>query len=158
METEKAPLDFRVAHPRQPAHPSIDRAQIDTLVETFYGRIAEHPRLGPIFESWLGGNWGPHLAKMKRFWATVLLKTSEYKGRPVPEHYKLRGGLESEDFQLWLKLFQKTAYDVLEDEEAAPIVIRQAEKIASSLWLAIFGDPFTTPPAFLTGNDHKPEA
>ena len=44
----------------------IDQAGIDRLVETFYGRIARHPTLGPVFGARLDGRWDDHLAKIKQ--------------------------------------------------------------------------------------------
>ena len=76
---------------RLPAHPSITPGQISDLVERFYGRVRNDERLGPIFEARVQGEWGPHLAKMKGFWRSVLLKTGEYKGRPVPVHVRIGG-------------------------------------------------------------------
>lgn len=145
-------IDIRPAVRRQPAHPSIDSAQISALVDTFYGRIREDDRLGPVFDGRLDGRWEPHLGKMKAFWRTVLLKTGEFKGQPVPTHYKLTE-VVSDDYRIWLELFRETAFDVFESEEAARIVIRQAEKIAQSLWMATIASPFDKVPGFLSMAD-----
>ena len=51
----------------------IDEAYISLLVDTFYERIRDHAVLGPIFAEKIGDNWGPHLARMKDFWASVAL-------------------------------------------------------------------------------------
>ncbi|WP_346899908.1 group III truncated hemoglobin [uncultured Roseibium sp.] len=150
-------IDIRPAVRRQPAHPSIDSAQISALVDTFYGRIREDERLGPVFDGRLGGRWDPHLGKMKAFWRSVLLKTGEYKGQPVPTHYKLKE-VVSDDYRIWLELFRETAFEVFEDEEAARIVIRQAEKIAQSLWMATIASPFDKVPGFLTTAAHQSQS
>jgi hemoglobin len=129
---------------RLPAHPSITPAQISDLVERFYGRVRDDQRLGPIFEARVQGEWGPHLAKMKGFWRSVLLKTGEYKGRPVPVHVQI-GGLENEDYIAWLGLFRETVAEVFE-ADARPVVIEAAERIAASLWLATSGELTARPP------------
>ena len=67
----------------------VDEAYISTLVETFYDRVRSDPELGPIFARAIPGDWGPHLAKMKDFWASVALGDTRYDGRPVPAHQKL---------------------------------------------------------------------
>ncbi|MBD1546129.1 group III truncated hemoglobin [Roseibium aggregatum] len=145
-------IDIRPAVRRQPAHPSIDSKQISALVDTFYGRIQEDDRLGPVFDGRLNGRWEPHLEKMKAFWRSVLLKTGEYKGQPVPTHTKLKE-VVSDDYRIWLELFRETAFDVFKDEAAARIVIRQAEKIAESLWMATIASPFDRVPDFLSTAD-----
>jgi hemoglobin len=150
-------IDIRPAVRRQPAHPSIDSAQISALVDTFYGRIREDDRLGAVFNDRLSDRWEPHLGKMKAFWRSVLLKTGEYKGQPVPTHYKLKE-VVSDDYRIWLELFRETAFEVFKDEEAARIVIRQAEKIAQSLWMATIASPFDKVPGFLSTADTQAQS
>ncbi len=133
---------------RTPVHPSITPQQISQLVDQFYARVQQDVRLGPIFSHQVDGDWEPHLEKMKSFWRSVLLKTSEYKGRPVPAHVGI-SGVTTDDFRTWLQLFKYTAGEVL-DPGAAPIAIAAAERIASSLWLAmnISDNPFAAPPVW----------
>ena len=129
---------------REPVHPSITREQISRLVDGFYGKIRSDSRLGPIFEARVQGNWSPHLAKMKLFWASVLLRTGEYNGRPVPVHARL-SEVETDDFRLWLRLFRETVAEIFM-HEAQPIVITTAERIAASLWLAMGDNLMKQPP------------
>lgn len=130
---------------REPVHPTITRDQISKLVESFYGKIRLDGRLGPIFESRVQGNWLPHLEKMKRFWASVLLRTGEYSGRPVPVHARL-SEVEADDFGIWLELFRETVAETFA-QEAQPIVIATAERIAASLWFAVGDNLSKQPPA-----------
>lgn len=118
--------------------------QISRLVELFYERVHEDKRLGEIFASEVSGTWEEHLTKMKTFWRSVLLKTREYHGRPVPMHQKLKG-IETHDFIKWLSIFRSTACEVL-DPASAQLAIQNSEKIASSLWLSMNKDPFASPP------------
>ncbi len=141
-------LDIRPAGDRSPVHPDIDPQTIARLVDIFYGRIREHPRLGPIFESRLAGRWPEHIATMNRFWNSVLLKTGTYKGRPVPAHLALKT-IKSDDYGQWLALFRTVAHEVFR-EEAAAAVIAVAERIAESLWLATFGFPGIERPEWLS--------
>jgi hemoglobin len=129
---------------RQPAHPTITDNQISLLVDTFYLKVQSNERLGPIFDQRIDGAWPVHLEKMKSFWRSVLLKTGEYKGRPVPVHASLTD-ITQDDFELWLMLFQETVEEIFASD-ARPIVIDASRRIASSLWLACAGDPFTAPP------------
>ena len=133
-------ISFRPG-PRDPVHPSITKDQISDLVDQFYKKIHDDERLGPIFENAINtssdGNWQPHLEKMKRFWASVLLKTGEYKGQPVVVHNGLPD-LQENDFSLWLKLFASTIEDVMEKDAQIP-VYESARRIAQSLYLSRFG-------------------
>ncbi len=104
--------------------------------------------LGPVFDEKLQGRWDEHLVKMKSFWRSVLLKTGEYKGQPMPAHVRLKTAV-SEDFQIWLGLFRDTAFECF-DAEAAPLVIEVAERIAQSFWLGMFGTPFSSPPQWMS--------
>lgn len=123
---------------------SITHDQISQLVDEFYKSVRTDPQLGPIFEQVIDGSWEPHLEKMKAFWRSVLLKTGEYKGQPVPKHNQIEG-LHTEDFMQWLELFSETANQLF-DETTASHVKTTAMRIASSLWLARNKDPFQSPP------------
>ncbi len=125
-------------------HPSITAEQISDLVEQFYESVQANERLGPIFSEQTSDPWGEHLAKMKTFWRSVLLRNGEYKGKPVPVHQRL-DGVTTEDFEEWLGLFSKTCYSVF-SQQAAPLVEEAERRIATSLWLARTNDPFATPP------------
>lgn len=120
-----------------PLHESITEKQISYLVDSFYISIADDDRLGPIFLSRNNGNWDEHLAKMKLFWSSVLLKTGKYKGQPVVKHNAIEE-LETKDFERWLVMFEKTANEAF-SPAAAPLVMETARRIANSLWLAKFG-------------------
>ena len=139
-EIPARPSSFR----RTSLHPTITQEQISALVDQFYSEIREHPRLGPVFNKHIDGHWRPHLAKMKSFWRSVLLRTGEYKGKPVPVHQKLEG-IDTADFAEWLALFAKTSGTVF-SPEAVPLVNEAAEKIATSLWLSRCEDPMAQPP------------
>lgn len=140
-------LDIRPKPARIPAHPSITREQIARLVDTFYDRIRNHPRLGPLFENRIAGDWDPHLDKMKLFWASVLLRTGDYKGKPVPTHMQL-SDVQPDDFRDWLETFRPVAEAIFEPD-AAKIVIAAANRIAQSLWLAMFGTAGSMPPQWM---------
>lgn len=137
-------LTVRPVTERRPVHDSITAEQISDLVETFYARVQQDARLAPIFEKHITGVWRPHLEKMKSFWRSVLLRTAEYNGRPVPAHVKI-GPLDREDFRTWLGLFRETVDEVFEPG-ARGHVVDAAERIATSLWLATNGDLLAKPP------------
>ncbi|MEO5760120.1 MAG: group III truncated hemoglobin [Mesorhizobium sp.] len=118
------------------ADPGVDRTSIGALVREFYSRLRKNERLGPIFAREITGDWEPHLGKMTDFWCSVILKTGDYHGRPVPAHLKLKDVTEA-DFDIWLAIFGETATALFAPETAAVFVDR-AERIAKSLKLAMF--------------------
>jgi hemoglobin len=125
---------------REAARLGIDDAYISLLVETFYERIRAHALLGPIFGHEIGDDWGPHLAKMKDFWASVAMNAGRYSGKPVPAHTKLTD-LQPWHFGVWLGLFEQTLKDTAPHPEAVPYFMERARRIAQSLEFAISGLP-----------------
>ncbi|TPJ81208.1 group III truncated hemoglobin [Mesorhizobium sp. B2-6-2] len=119
--------------------PGVDRASIGKLVREFYSRVRKDGRLGPIFAGEIVGDWEPHLEKMTDFWCSVILKSGDYNGRPVPAHLKLKDVTEA-DFDIWLALFRETAAELFTPEIAA-VFVERAERIAASLKLAMFFRP-----------------
>jgi len=121
------------------ARPGVDRASIGALVREFYSRVRKDGRLGPIFAREIAGDWEPHLEKMTDFWCSVILKSGDYHGRPVPAHLKLKDVTDA-DFGIWLALFGETASGLFAPEVAA-VLVERAERIATSLKLAMFFHP-----------------
>ncbi|NML75213.1 truncated hemoglobin [Rhizobium sp. S-51] len=124
----------------------VDQAFIDRLVETFYGRIHSHERLGPVFEARLSGRWPEHLAKMKAFWGSVAFKNGAYGGKPVQAHQGVEG-MQERLFIEWLALFRQTLSDLGANAEAEAWFMATAERIARSLVLALFYNPALDDPA-----------
>ncbi len=116
----------------------IDEAYIALLVETFYQRIRKHPLIGPVFNDAIGEDWGPHLEKMKKFWASVALHTGTYSGQPVPKHQALTTARDWH-FGIWLALFRQTLDDTAPSPAVVDYFTERAERIAESLKLAMFG-------------------
>ncbi|WP_068081073.1 group III truncated hemoglobin [Polycladidibacter stylochi] len=137
-------LPIRPVGSRAPVDESITIPQINELVDSFYNEIQKHESLGPIFAREIQGDWGPHLLKMKHFWASVLLKTGSYKGKPVPAHYRIQG-LTDAHFHQWMDLFYIEVQRIFA-ASAVPAIMTIAQRIAQSLWLAIFASPFSQPP------------
>jgi hemoglobin len=115
----------------------IDAPYLSVMVDTFYDRIRADARLGPVFEAAIGDNWGPHLARMKDFWASVALNAGTYSGKPVAVHRKVEG-VERADFDRWLGLFRATLQDTAPTPEAVDYLMTRAERIAQSLSMAMF--------------------
>ncbi len=124
----------------------VDEAFIAHLVETFYGRIADHPHLGPVFNARLEGRWPAHMAKMTSFWSSLVFRSGAYGGKPVQAHAGIPG-MAAELFEQWLALFGTTLDDIAPSTAAKDWFMTTAERIARSLTLSLFYDPALDDPA-----------
>ena len=79
---------------------------IQLLVDSFYEKVRKDILLGEIFNNVIKDRWPEHLAKMYRFWQTVLLGEHTYYGSPFPPHAKLP--IEQKHFDAWLSLWHET--------------------------------------------------
>lgn len=134
----------RMQRAGKPLHDSITEQQVSDLVDAFYDKIRQHPRLSMLFAGGMSMDWPEHLDRMKAFWRSMLMQTREYGGKPIPTHAKLEG-LEPEDFADWLTLFRETARSLC-PEDAANLYINRAETIARTLQMAVFLQGRIAPP------------
>ena len=67
-----------------------DRADIEMMVNTFYGKVRESIVLGYIFDNVAQVNWESHLPRMYSFWASVLLDEQSYSGNTMHKHLELK--------------------------------------------------------------------
>ncbi len=109
----------------------IDDALISNLVEAFYTRVRDHTELGPIFASKIE-NWDPHLARMKDFWASIVMESGRYHGNPMAKHLAIPG-LTADHFNIWLALWGETIEEMVGNHDAASLFQDRAERIAASL-------------------------
>lgn len=116
--------------------PTVTEEDIATLVNEFYGKVRYDSLLGPIFTDAIGADWGPHLAKMRAFWSSVLLASRTYKGNPMMAHLQLPPRLTAAHFQRWLDLWRETAAEHCSPDVAYQFVQR-AEMIGDRLLQAI---------------------
>lgn len=123
----------------QAASLGIDEAFIDRLIEAFYARVRQHPRLGPVFNNTIH-DWPDHLAKLKQFWASVALHSGSYSGRPMQAHLKVKD-IEPAHFGEWLYLFEQTLRDLAPDEDAVEYFMERAHRIGEGLKLGLFFRP-----------------
>lgn len=126
-------------------HQEISRAGVRDLVDQFYGKVRDDDELGPIFLLALGGDWGPHLDKMTEFWSTMVLGTRGFHGNVYGAHMALQD-IEPEHFERWFGLFEETANDLFEADDADQF-ISIATRIGASLQLGYFGDVLVRQPA-----------
>lgn len=117
----------------------IDEAFISRLVDEFYDRVRQHEHLGPIFEAAVD-DWPEHLAKLKKFWASVALNAGTYEGRPMQVHLRLKT-IEPAHFGEWLYLFEQTLRDIATNAAAVDYFMVRANRIGESFKLALFFRP-----------------
>lgn len=113
-------------------HDITTRADIERLVDTFYGRVRADEVLAPIFDDVAHTDWARHLPKMYDFWETVLFGAPAYRGQPIGIHVELatRVSIGQREFGRWLALFVATvdaAFLGLQADEAK----RRAARIAN---------------------------
>ena len=89
---------------------------VKLLVDTFYSNIRQDEMLGIIFNQNIQDRWPEHLAKMYKFWQTLLLGEYTYDGRPFPPHAHLPIG--KQHFTQWLVLFNDTVDSLFTGEKA----------------------------------------
>lgn len=82
------------------------RAEIQILVQEFYGKVRKDTLIGPIFDQQAKVDWDEHIPKLINFWSDLLLGEDSYQGRPFPPH--VRFNLEISHFERWLQLFMET--------------------------------------------------
>jgi hemoglobin len=109
------------------------------LIDRFYEKVRADPKLGPIFERAIPGDWGPHLATMHDFWSSIMLTSGRYKGNPTAVHRKVEG-IEPRLFGRWLELFDETCRELFDDDVADGFRVKAA-RIGESLKLALFYRP-----------------
>jgi hemoglobin len=101
----------------------LGRAEIETLVNTFYERVRSDEVLGFIFDKVAQTNWETHLPKMYAFWETVIFRSGGFTGNPIAAHAKLvpLTNMGRPQFDRWLTLFRSTVDDLFAGEHAEHI-------------------------------------
>lgn len=95
----------------------LTRPEIERVVARFYAAVRQHPVLGSVFAAHVS-DWGPHEAKIARFWASAILHERSYDGNPMQKHLEA-GNAPPGMFGPWLKLFDEVLAAELAPEQAA---------------------------------------
>ncbi|WP_353547066.1 group III truncated hemoglobin [Rhinopithecimicrobium faecis] len=103
-------------------------ADIETLVNHFYGKVLNDSLLADIFKKQIGNNWEVHLKKMVSFWHTLLLNEQHYFGSPFMAHADLP--IKEVHFKQWMSLFN-TSVDALFEGPKAEEAKDRAAKMAA---------------------------
>lgn len=109
-----------------------NRDDVIQMVNSFYDLVRVDERLGFLFDDTAKVDWPHHLPKMYDFWESILFDKAIFSGNPMAKHIKLHliENLQSEDFDIWLKLFKQN----LDAQFAGPTVVKakqRAESIAT---------------------------
>jgi hemoglobin len=100
-------------------------ADVEILVNVFYGKVREDDLLAPVFSP-VVQNWNEHLKRMTDFWSTMLLYTKKYHADPLTKHLPL--AIEKRHFDRWLYLFGETVDELFKGE-----IAENAKKRAASI-------------------------
>ena len=125
------------ASTRHAGQPSKDA--IRHLVDRFYARVRRDALLGPVFARALGEDgeaWDAHLARLRDFWSSVMLRSGRYHRDPFSAHLRLPD-IAPGMFDRWLALFNETCAELFEPDAAAAFRER-AERFARSLRIGLF--------------------
>ncbi|WP_020604572.1 group III truncated hemoglobin [Spirosoma spitsbergense] len=88
-------------------HDIRNRADIDQLVETFYGRVFSDELIGPIFTLVAQVKPETHFPLLGDFWETILFGQNRYHGNVILKHVDLhlKQALQPAQFERWTSLF-----------------------------------------------------
>lgn len=124
---------------------TVDRANVEKMVHTFYAMIVEDDLVGPYFTRALGSDlkndkWYEHYRTLEKFWLMLMNGEPGYTGDPFGPHAFL-GELSPETFERWLKLFDAHVNTYYTPEIAAKFY-KKAEILANQFMerLAITGE------------------
>jgi hemoglobin len=101
-------------------------ADVQLLVDEFYGAIRGDALLNPIFTEIAQVDWSSHLPKMYAVWSGLFLGKPGYAGSPFTAHTSLPVGREH--FDRWLDLFRATV-----DRLFGGVRARRAKDAAGSI-------------------------
>ncbi len=111
-----------------------NRADIEKLVNVFYGKVKEDAAISYFFNEVAKVNWEEHLSKMCDFFENILLSSGNYEGNPMSAHEELykKSEVKSNHFQHWNSLFDATVDELFVGAKAEEIKQR-ATNIAAAM-------------------------
>jgi hemoglobin len=122
--------------------PELSEAQIGALLTFFYTKVRADPELGPVFGRAIADEeWPAHMATIRDFWSSVMLKSGRYRGNPLQVHKGIQG-VSPELFARWLALFDEACREML-PPDLADAMHGRAVQIAESLKAGLFFRPAT---------------
>jgi hemoglobin len=114
--------------------------EIRDVVEAFYTKVRRDSLLGPVFAHAIADDaWPAHLAIIRDFWSSVMLRTGRYQRNPFSAHLQVEG-IRPELFDRWLALFRETCDELLAPGPAEAF-FRKAVMIGDGLKAGLFFRP-----------------
>lgn len=113
-----------------------NRADIEKLVDAFYGKIQSNPEIGYFFNDVAKVDWKKHLPKMYDFWENILFSMGDYSGNPMTKHKEIheKSKMNQWHFQLWNILFNETVDGLFIGKNAEEIKQRSANIAAAMMF------------------------
>jgi hemoglobin len=123
-----------------PANTALTEDDITAVVDAFYAKARADPLLGPVFGRAIADeDWPQHLAVIRDFWSSIMLKSGRYQRNPFSAHLRVKG-IRPELFDRWLALFRDTCDELLTPDSAEALYAK-AVMIGDSLKAGLFFRP-----------------
>lgn len=86
------------------------RADINALMEAFYGKALVDESIGFFFTEVAPLNMETHMPLIVDFWETIVFGKAAYKGNVMQVHQHIHGkhAFEAKHFERWVQLFHGT--------------------------------------------------
>jgi hemoglobin len=118
----------------------LNRADVYTLVTTFYAKIRKDDVLGPIFNNRIH-DWDSHLDHLTDFWESSLFFVNKYKGNPLEKHVEVDAAIDhvinEHHFGIWLNYWIRTLDELFEGDKAN-IAKNRARKMGTFIHIKLF--------------------
>jgi len=118
----------------------IDEEYLRWMTKFFVARIRVDKRLGRIGATGTADDEDRQVERMVAFWSSIALHRDVYSGDLVTAHPNL-SGLQRQDFDQWLELFQATLEETAPTVDAANYLLSRTEIIARELERMLFECP-----------------
>lgn len=123
-----------------PTRDLVDRADVATLLQRFYGRVFVDEVLAEPFAELRTKGLQSHLPTMCDFWETVLFRAGRYRGSALVAHrdVHLRTPLSGGHFVRWLRIWHDTVDEMYRGPAAERAKV-QATRIAWAMHRRLTG-------------------
>ena len=115
-----------------------DRADIELLMNTFYGRLLADENINYIFTDVAKIDMKTHMPILADFWESVLLNKNVYHNNAMKIHMELndKTPLTKTHFDIWLQHFNITV-DELFEGDVALLAKQRAKSVATLMQIKI---------------------
>ncbi len=115
-----------------------DRADIELLMNTFYGRLLADENINYIFTDIAKIDMKTHIPIIADFWESVLLNKNVYDNNAMKIHMDLndKASLTKTHFDIWLQHFNNTV-DELFEGNIALLAKQRAGSVATLMQIKI---------------------